>query len=828
MRGWDNFFNQKNILMKQLFTAMVVLYGIISFGQQVRITDAENKQPIAEALLYTKDGKTTAYTDGKGFVNVSPFANADSVIIRQLGYEILVLPFSAFAKSNGEIQLQSGTLVTEDVIISANKWEQRRRELSGHAATVTRKDVELMNPQTAADLLTLSGAVFVQKSQQGGGSPMLRGFSTNRVLMVVDGVRMNTSIFRAGNVQNALRLDANNIEAAETVFGPGSLIYGSDAIGGVMDYHTLSPKLSNTGKPQVSGNALARFSSASLEKTGHIDLNIGLKKVAFVTTFTFCDYDDTRMGSNGGFDSYLRSAYQKTHINFDSAGRKQVIDTFYKNQNPLVQKGSGFNQWNLMQKVRIQPNAYNRLTAAFHISRSSNVPRYDRLTDFTGAGTPVFSDWFYGPEQWLMGNLEYLYSKPNAAFNDVKVNVAYQQNKESRNDRRYKNRWLRRQNETVHSVNANVDFNKNFNNKYFLFYGVEAVVNVNTSVADRLDVFNDTTQVFAPRYPNSTWMSYAAYLAGRAKLGEKVIVNAGIRYNHFIIKSKFDTTLFQLPFNKADLSFGSAVGSAGLTFLPTATWRVFVNFSTGFRAPNVDDIGKVFESAPGILVVPNKDLKPEYSLNGEVGIEKRFGTVATLYVGGYYNHLLNALTLAPFQLNGSDSLFFDGQNNSLRAIQNSSYAFVAGVQATAKFDFGRGFGAFVSYNYQYGREQLTINGTDTLYPMRHVAPMFGTVHLTYKRKRLAIDVYSDFSGGFRPNQLALRTLENPTLFPANELGERFSPAWFTLNIKASYDIVKYLTVNAGIENLTDNRYRTYSSGIAAPGVNFVVGLRGRF
>jgi hemoglobin/transferrin/lactoferrin receptor protein len=106
--------------------------------------------------------------------------------------------------------------------------------------------------------------------------------------------------------------------------------------------------------------------------------------------------------------------------------------------------------------------------------------------------------------------------------------------------------------------------------------------------------------------------------------------------------------------------------------------------------------------------------------------------------------------------------------------------------------------------------------------------MFGTVHLTYKRKRLAIDVYSDFSGGFRPNQLALRTLENPTLFPANELGERFSPAWFTLNIKASYDIVKYLTVNAGIENLTDNRYRTYSSGIAAPGVNFVVGLRGRF
>jgi hemoglobin/transferrin/lactoferrin receptor protein len=191
--------------MKKNFTAFAVLLCFVSYSQQVRITDAENKQPIAEALLYTKDGKVTAYSDGKGFVNVSPFANADTIYIRQLGYQILSLPFSAFAKNNGEIQLQSGTLVSEEVVISANKWEQRRRELSGHAATVTRKDVELMNPQTAADLLTLSGAVFVQKSQQGGGSPMLRGFSTNRVLMVVDGVRMNTSIFRAGNVQNASR-----------------------------------------------------------------------------------------------------------------------------------------------------------------------------------------------------------------------------------------------------------------------------------------------------------------------------------------------------------------------------------------------------------------------------------------------------------------------------------------------------------------------------------------------------------------------------------------------------------------------------------------------
>jgi len=716
----------------------------------------------------------------------------------------------------------------DEVVVSANKWEQKRKDLPAHAVTITRRDIQLLNPQTAADLLTLSGAVFVQKSQQGGGSPMMRGFSTNRVLMVIDGVRMNTSIFRAGNVQNALRLDANSIENAEAVFGPGSLIYGSDAIGGVMDYRTISPKVANTGKAQFSGNALARFSSANLEKTGHVDFNIGLKKVAFLTSFTFSDYDDLRMGSNSGFDSYRRDFYQQTNIYHDSLGKKVVLDTFYKNQNPLVQRGSGFNQWNVLQKIRIQPNSFNRLTAAFHMSQSSNVPRYDRLTDFSAAGIPAFADWYYGPEQWIMGNLEYLYSKPNNAFNDMKITLAYQQNKESRNDRRYGSRWLRRQNETVHAATANIDWNKNFSNKYFLFYGVEAVVNKNISVADRLDVRMDTTQKFASRYPNSLWQSYAAYIAGRVKLGEKWVMNAGVRYNHFLINADFDTTLFNLPFDKANNNFGAVTGSAGIVFNPTKTWKVFANFSSGFRAPNIDDIGKVFESAPGILVVPNKNLKPEYSLNGEAGIEKRFGKTAIIYIGGYYNYLMNALTLAPYQLNGSDSLFFDGQNNALRAVQNSSFAYVWGIQTTVKFDFGKGFGAWGSYNYQTGREKITIDGKDELYPMRHVAPMFGTVHITYKKNRVGIDLYSDFSGSIQTDELALRTLENPTLFPVNEFGERFSPAWYTLNIKASYDIVKYLTINAGIENLTDQQYRTYSSGIAASGINFIVGLRGRF
>jgi hemoglobin/transferrin/lactoferrin receptor protein len=814
--------------MKQILAAIAVLLSISVYGQQLKLTDAETDNPVQDAFVYSANGEVTAYSDARGVVNLEAFQNSDSIFIRQLGYELATVSLAYLKQNDFKFQLTPSAITGEEVVIAASKWEQSRRELSAHVATVTKRDAELLNPQTAADLLTLSGAVFVQKSQLGGGSPMLRGFSTNRVLLVVDGVRMNTSIFRAGNVQNALRLDANNIEAAEVVFGPGSLIYGSDAIGGVMDYHTLTPKFSNTGKAQVTGHALARFASANLEKAGHLDINIGLKSVAFLTSFTYSDYDDLRMGSNGGPAGYLRSQYQKTHISYDSLGQKTVLDTFYNNPNPLVQKGSGFSQWNLVQKVRIQAKRYHQLTAAFHISRSSNVPRYDRLTDFTSPTEPRFSEWYYGPEQWMMAHIQYLYSKPNPAFNSMKLNVAYQQNNESRNDRRYRNRWLRRQNETVHAVTVNADFSKDFNEKYSLFYGVEAVFNRNISFADRLDVRADTTQRYTPRYPNANWQSYAAYVTARLKFSEKVIMNAGVRYNHFLVDAVFDTSLIKLPFAEAHNNFGAATGSVGLTFLPTPTWKMFLNFTTGFRAPNIDDIGKLFESAPGVLVVPNKSVKPEYALNTELGIEKRFGKLATVYVGAYYNYLLNALTLAPFQLNGSDSLYFDGQNNALRAIQNSSNAFVAGVQATARFDFGKGFGAFVSYNYQYGREKLLVDGEYEMYPMRHVAPMFGTAHITYRHKWLTIDLYGDFSGKINSDNLAIRTLENPTLFPTDELGNYYSPAWYTLNLKTAFDVAKYLTLTVGIENITDQRYRTYSSGIAASGVNALVGLRGKF
>src|SRR5210317_41068 len=174
--------------------------------------------------------------------------------------------------------------------MSVSKWEQQQKDVPQKIIGINAQNIAFNQPQTAADLLQQSGNVYVQKSQLGGGSPMIRGFAANRLLLSVDGVRMNNAIFRGGNLQNVIALDPFSIENTEVTLGSGSVIYGSDAIGGVMSFYTQSPKLSYSDSLQFRSNAVVRYSSANNENTGHFDFNLGFKKWAFITNATYSNF----------------------------------------------------------------------------------------------------------------------------------------------------------------------------------------------------------------------------------------------------------------------------------------------------------------------------------------------------------------------------------------------------------------------------------------------------------------------------------------------------------------------------------------------------------
>lgn len=700
-----------------------------------------------------------------------------------------------------------------EVVISVNKWEQKMNEVPNKIVKINFRDARLQNPQTSADLLGMTGSVYIQKSQLGGGSPMIRGFSTNRVMIVIDGVRMNNGIYRSGNLQNVISIDALSTESAEVIFGPGSIIYGSDAIGGVMDFHSLQPRFTADKEWKNKLNAVVRYSSANNERTGHIDFATGNNRIAYLGSLTYSDFDDLKMGKNGGQDSYLRPRY---------VSRVGSKDSIFRNDDPSVQRFTGYQQLNVLQKLRFKASDHLDLQYTFHYSGTSDVPRYDRLIETSG-GNPSFADWYYGPQLWRMHAAQANLTKRTSLYESGRIVAAYQAYEESRHDRRLNNARLRNQTEKVKIFSANIDLNKALNDANELFYGVEYITNKVGSFADRINVNSGIVEPTVTRYPNnSEWKSYGLYAGFRSTI-RQFTFNVGARYNYVTVYTPFDTSLFRLPFSNAEIKKGAFTGNLGLVFRPTTKSQLNFNFATGFRVPNVDDLGKVFESAPGQLVVPNSDLKAEYAYNFDLGYAINVADKFKFDITGFYTILNDAIVRRPSQYISQDSVVYEGVKSRVFALQNAARANVYGVQTGLEVFFLRNFSWQIQGNWIEGEE--TDDNKDEDVPLRHAPPFYGNTHVKFNGKKFRADVYMLWNGEISGEDMAPSEQAKTFIYAVDKNGKPYTPSWYTLNIKTSYQFSKFLAFTAGWENITNQRYRSYSSGIVSPGSNLVFSLR---
>jgi len=787
----------------------------VAFAQVVTIKDRETGQTLESVTISSASPRELTVTNAQGQAELSVFKGAENIEIRALGYQTELTSYAALETAKFEFSLLESTLNFDEVIVSATRWNQAAKYIPTKIISISAKDIALQNPQTAADMLANSGYVFMQKSQQGGGSPMIRGFATNRLIYTMDGVRMNTAIFRGGNIQNVISLDPFAIEKAEVGFGPSSVIYGSDAIGGVMSFQTLTPQFSVTNAPLLSGKAVTRYSSANQEKTGHFDLNVGWKKWAMVSSISSNDYSDLKMGSDGPKE-YLRPFYVQRHGD---------TDVVIANEDPRIQRPSGYSQINMMQKLRYSPNAKWDFQYGFHHSETSEYSRYDRHIRYRNNGQPRYGEWAYGPQKWNMNNLNIAHNESNRLYDQATFRAARQFFEESRIDRNINDNERHIRIEEVIANSANLDFNKSLGRKNKLFYGLEWVQNKVTSTGIDEDISTGNAVDGPARYPQSIWASYGAYISDQILVSDKFTVQAGIRYSQFSLDASFDTTFYKFPFVEANLNNGALTGSLGFVYRPTKDWVISVNGATAFRAPNVDDVGKVFDSEPGSVVIPNPDLEAEYAYSGDLGIARVFGGVLKIDLTGYYTSLQNALVRRDFTLNGLDSIDYDGSLSQVQAIQNAAVATVYGIQAGLEAKLGNGFGFSTDFNYQKGEEELD-NGTTS--PSRHAAPWFGISRLTYTAQNLSLQFSAEYSGEKKFEDLAEEEQGKPEIYAVDPDGAPYSPGWYSLNFNAMYRFTDHLSLSAGIENLSDQRYRPYSSGIVAPGRNFILSLRANF
>jgi hemoglobin/transferrin/lactoferrin receptor protein len=795
-----------------------MLFCSISFSQEITVVDKTTQQSIPGATVYSNKSTVKVLTSATGTFSLTSFKSSDSIYVKYANYEVLGFTYAQL-QNQTQIELQLNPFSMDDIIITANRWEQEKRNVPNRIEKVDIRSISFLNPQTTADLLETTGYAYIQKSQLAGGSPQLRGFGTNRVMLVVDGVRMNNAIYRAGNLQNIISLDANSLEGAEILFGPGAVMYGSDAIGGVMDFRTKEARFSASEKHEVSGNVVARHSTANAEWTKHLTFNFGSKRLALLTDVTFSDFGDLRAGTRGGDSSYLRPFYQATFGG---------VDTMLVNSDPSLQVNSGYSQKNIIQKVRFKMNENMELEYGLNFSETSNAPRYDRLIlDANNDGNLDNAEWYYGPQKWVMNRLSFTHTAKNTAYDKMRIILAHQHYEESRHDRRFNNMRLRSQLEKVGIISANADLSKEFTTRLQLSYGAEFVTNTIESTGKRTHIQTLEEQQINSRYPNnSSWTSAGVYGNLKFALTEKMILNAGVRYSYVATEANFDTTLFPYPFTQAKTMNQAVNGSLGLVFNPTKSLQIYGNVSSGFRAPNMDDIGKVFDSQPGFIVVPNADIKPEYAYNGEVGFVSVIKNRVKLDGVVYYTFLQNALARSSFQLDGQSTMLYDGEISQILAIQNTSDASVYGIQAGMDVKIAKGLSLKSVISFQDGKEY----SVDSLryYPKSHVAPLFGRTTLSYELRKFRADFYVAYNGKRALADFPITDILDSYIYAKDAAGNPYTPAWYTLNLKLAFYANKHLSFMAGVENITDNLYRNFGSGITSPGRNFVFSVKGTF
>ncbi|MBK7028543.1 MAG: TonB-dependent receptor plug domain-containing protein [Bacteroidales bacterium] len=218
--------------MKKLVPLLVLMLSFYAaIPQSVRVLSATDLQPVSQCLIYDQNKTISAVTNQQGEADVSAFKKDDLLIFSHISFTILEMKKTSLTGNLTTVLLSASVINLKEVVFSANKVEEKYVDLPAKIDILPARLIQFGNPQTTAELLQQNGTAYIQQSQLGGGSPVIRGMETNRVLIVIDGVRMNNAIYRAGHLQNVITIDPNILERVEVVHGPGSVIYGSDAMG---------------------------------------------------------------------------------------------------------------------------------------------------------------------------------------------------------------------------------------------------------------------------------------------------------------------------------------------------------------------------------------------------------------------------------------------------------------------------------------------------------------------------------------------------------------------------------------------------------------------
>ena len=700
-----------------------------------------------------------------------------------------------------------------DEMVVAGQSPRHSLLLSGQTRLLDQQQMRQAGVTTAPALLESTGAVTVQKSQGGGGSPVIRGFEASRILLVMDDVRMNNLIYRSGHLQNLLTADPFSLSSMEVISGSASVLYGSDALGGVIHLRTPRPELN-----RQSGEAMIRYGSASHEVNTHFHLNAGGQKWASFTSATFNHFGDLRSGRRrnpflADNDAYI---YRKWLVKTNGEE-----DVFTENPKSYQQVGSGYQQLDLIQKIAFVPNTTSTHTLNLQYSSSSDINRYDRLTDLS-KGKPKFAEWYYGPQLRLMGAYHYHLADP-LFFDRFHLTAAYQRVRESRHNRKLNDVWRTNRTEEVDLATLSLDVYKQ-KQKHRWEGGFDLALNFLHTQAFSNHIHSDEERALDTRYPLGKNRMHQGefFLQHQYEPSPNLRFSEGIRAGYSYLYAEFREQPW-FPFLNTPVTQHNFTYSlhTDITWKPLRTFSLTGILQSGFRVPNIDDMGKVFDSGAGFVIMPNRKLRPEKTIGAELQADWYLSDHIRLSPVLFGTYLFDAIGLASATLQGADSIRYEGEMSPVYANTNNRRAFIYGASVQLHARLHPLLKADASWNYTRGR--ILQAGPDV--PLDHIPPAFGRISTTFQQRGWSAEFWTLFNHRKRVvdyNPDGEDNIRYATLLGAEGQG---LPAWFTLNLRVARSFACGLHIQASAENLLDTDYRTFASGINAPGRNITATVR---
>ncbi len=614
-------------------------------------------------------------------------------------------------------------------------------------SSIHQNQIRETNARTTPEALQGVAGVFLQKTNHGGGSAFIRGLTGNQTLLVIDGIRLNNATYRYGPNQYLNTIDMFTLEKVDVLKGIGAIEYGSDAIGGVI--HLTTKEANTTGINSFKLSNTSKFLSSQMEKTNRTEMSYATNKWTILGGLSIKRFGDIVGG--------------------DGVGNQ--APTGYREKN-----------YDIKAKVKISDN--QEITFSTQNTIQRDIPIYHKI---------VLENFKINQVDKQVHNLNYLkykFASNQKIVSEVLVTISQQRSIENRSNQKNNATLLRKERDTIHSTGITAEIIVKPTKKWTSNTGVDIYSDLVNSNTTETNTSANTQIQKRGLYPNgSIYNNNSLFNIHYLNLGKLSLI-AGIRYNFLDIRIS-DTTLGNVTLKPSAL-----VTNFGINYQLNKNNFIFGSISSGYRAPNIDDLGTL-----GIVdfryEIPSYNLKPEKSKNIEIGYK--------------YNSVKTNFTVSVFQMNLKDviaRIIVDGQvinGYNVYTKKNIESSYIKGTEISVSHQINNHFAFQTNATYTYG-QNVTKNE-----PMRRMPPFFGQNKLSWHTKNKTVAIRHQFAG--KQTRLAKGDIDD------NRIGALGTAQWNTIQIDASIKW-KHVEINASAINILNEKYKTHGSGIYGMGRAF--------